>query len=183
MCQVGDLIDSRNECRIACGVLDMPIVRLKERRPCYRAGNGKCKQDGRHGSSATMICKNKGNSWFSKLPITLIPSLRNSPKHKICMFFYLDLDSPYFIEDIGQTSCQNGTKIMNAEKCKTACIELERNIGKMKSGRECYIAGNGKCRQAGRKGKKSSLVCKTRGNPDIFLCNSAINSFDYTSFT
>ena len=101
------------------------------------------------------------------------------------VFLDLDSDSPYFIEDIGQTSCQNGTKIMNAEKCKTACIELERNIGKMKSGRECYIAGNGKCRQAGRKGKKSSLVCKTRGNPDIFLCNSAIshNSFDYTSFT
>ena len=99
----------------------------------------------------------------------------NGPKYKICKFFYLDLDSPYFIEDIGQTSCQNGTKIMNAEKCKTACIELERNIGKMKSGRECYIAGNGKCRQAGRIGKKSSLVCRTRGNPDILQCSSAMS--------
>ena len=67
LCQVGDLIDSKDECRIACDVLEMPIGRLKERRPCYRAGNGKCKQDGRHGSSATMICKNKGNFRFSKL--------------------------------------------------------------------------------------------------------------------
>ena len=74
LCQVGDLIDSKDECRIACGVLEMPIGRLKERRPCYRAGNGKCKQDGRHGSSATMICKNKGNFRFSKLRIPLIPS-------------------------------------------------------------------------------------------------------------
>ena len=87
----------------------------------------------------------------------------------------LDSDSPYFIEDIGQTSCQNGTKIINAEGCKTACIELERNIGKMKTGNECYIAGNGRCRQAGRRGKKSSLVCVTRGNPDILQCSSAMS--------
>ena len=91
------------------------------------------------------------------------------------VFLDLDSDSPYFIEDIGQTSCQNGTKIINAEDCKTACIELKRNIGKMKNGKECYIAGNGKCRQAGRRGKKSSLVCITRGNPDILQCSSAMS--------
>ena len=91
------------------------------------------------------------------------------------VFLDLDSDSPYFIEDIGQPSCQNGTKIINAEDCKTACIELKRNIGKMKTGKECYIAGNGKCRQAGRRGKKSSLVCITRGNPDILQCSSAMS--------
>ena len=90
MCQVGDLIDGIDECRIACDVLDMPIGRLKERRPCYRAGNGKCKQDGRHGSSARMICKNKGNLCFSKLPITLIPSLDFPVQDmKYASFFYI----------------------------------------------------------------------------------------------
>ena len=88
---------------------------------------------------------------------------------------FLDLESPYLIEDIGQSSCRNGTKIINAEGCRTACIELDRNRGKMKSGKECYIAGNGKCRQAGTRGRKSSLVCITRGNPDILPCNSAIS--------
>ena len=90
------------------------------------------------------------------------------------VFLDIGLDSPYFIEDIGQTSCQNGTKIIHAEDCKTACFELERKIGKMKTGKECYIAGNGKCRQAGRRGKKSSLVCITRGNPDMLQCSIAI---------
>ena len=90
------------------------------------------------------------------------------------VFLDLDSDSSYFIEDIGQPSCQNGTKIINAEDCKTACIELERNIGKMKTGNECYIAGNGRCRQAGRRGKKSSLVCITRGNPDILQCSNSM---------
>ena len=94
---------------------------------------------------------------------------------KYASFLDLDSDSPYFIEDIGQTSCQNGTKIIHAEDCKTACLELERKIGKMKTGKECYIAGNGKCRQAGRRGKKSSLVCIKRGNPDILQCSSTMS--------
>lgn len=75
-----------------------------------------------------------------------------------------DSDTQYFIEDVGQNSCQNGTKIMNAQDCTSACNTLEKNTGKMKDGKACFIAGNGNCRQTGRRGKKSSLVCMQRGN-------------------
>ena len=60
---------------------------------------------------------------------------------------------------------------MNAQDCKTACDTLGKNIGRMKNGKECYIAGNGDCRQAGRRGKKSSLVCMERGNFGIWVVN------------
>ena len=84
----------------------------------------------------------------------------------------LDLDSQYFIEDVGQKSCQNGTKIMNAQDCTTACNTLTTKIGRMKDGKPCYIAGNGNCRQAGRGGKKSSLVCMQKGNSSILTGNN-----------
>ena len=88
------------------------------------------------------------------------------------LLWILDLDTQYFIEDVGQKSCQNGTKIMNAQGCTTACNTLTTNIGRMKDGKPCYIAGNGNCRQAGRGGKKSSLVCMQKGNLGILLGNN-----------
>ena len=75
-----------------------------------------------------------------------------------------DSDKQYFIEDVGQNSCQNGTKVMNAQDCTSACNTLEKNMGKMKDGKACYIAGNGKCRQDGRHGARARLVCMNKGN-------------------
>ena len=61
---------------------------------------------------------------------------------------------------------------MNAQDCTTACNTLTTNIGRMKDGKPCYIAGNGNCRQTGRGGKKSSLVCMQKGNLGILLGNN-----------
>ena len=50
------------ECANACHELGFtPTNNLKNGKPCYRAGNGKCRQNGVHGSGASLICKNTGN--------------------------------------------------------------------------------------------------------------------------
>ena len=67
---------------------------------------------------------------------------------------------------------------MNAQDCTTACNTLTTNIGRMKDGKPCYIAGNGNCRQTGRGGKKSSLVCMQKGNLGILLGNNT-NPYTY----
>ena len=59
---------------------------------------------------------------------------------------------------------------MTSHACRTACNELDRKIGNiknMKDGNECYIAGNGKCRQNGKRGKNTLLVCMKKGNRNI----------------
>ena len=52
----------KTECATACNELGAtPTKNLKNGKPCYRAGNGKCRQNGGHRSGASLICKNKGN--------------------------------------------------------------------------------------------------------------------------
>ena len=56
-CSLGSTIMDTAECRDACTELDInPVANLKKGRPCYKAGNGKCRQDGRHGSGAHLVC-------------------------------------------------------------------------------------------------------------------------------
>ena len=69
-CNVGSKIRRTPECEIACAQLEMKVGVLKDGRICYRAGNGYCRQDGRIGSKASLICKNEGNKekyWFKAL--------------------------------------------------------------------------------------------------------------------
>ena len=86
------------------------------------------------------------------------------------MSFIFILETQYFVGDGDNRACQGGYKIMTSHDCRTACNELERQIGNiknMKDGNECYIAGNGKCRQNGKRGKNTLLVCMKKGNRNI----------------
>ena len=57
-CRDGSSISSSLECQEACNALDKNSGNLKNGRLCYVAGNGRtCKQDGRHGVKASLICK------------------------------------------------------------------------------------------------------------------------------
>ena len=57
-CRDGFAISSSLECTEACDALEKNYVQLKNGRLCYVAGNGRtCKQDGRHGAKASLICK------------------------------------------------------------------------------------------------------------------------------
>ena len=79
------------------------------------------------------------------------------------------LGASYFIEKRGETSCSKGSKIMTVQACKLACVALGKVAARLKPDKECYIAGNGKCRQDGKRGPKTSLVCVSEGNIQIYL--------------
>ena len=60
-CKDGSVIYSSLECTEACNTLEKNYGYLKHNRLCYVAGNGRtCKQDGRHGAKASLICKGNG---------------------------------------------------------------------------------------------------------------------------
>ena len=50
------------ECKSACNELEIPLSGkpFKNGKPCFRGGNGKCFQNGRHGKKAKLICTKKG---------------------------------------------------------------------------------------------------------------------------
>ena len=58
------MIIDKQECKDACTQLMMQTGTLRNNKPCYRAGNGKCRQDGRYkvgkGAKTSPICKNTG---------------------------------------------------------------------------------------------------------------------------
>ena len=45
---------------MACDALDKKVVPGQDGKPCYIAGTGKCKQDGRHNPKAHLVCKTLG---------------------------------------------------------------------------------------------------------------------------
>ena len=58
-CINGSKILGATECNDACSELEIgPIASLSDGKPCYQAGNGKCRQDGRQGKSASLVCMN-----------------------------------------------------------------------------------------------------------------------------
>ena len=60
LCLSGFMILTTVDCEDACNDLGIgPIGKLKDGNPCYMAGNGKCRQDGRDGSGASLICECK----------------------------------------------------------------------------------------------------------------------------
>ena len=64
-CEDGSIIMDKEECKYACDTLDMLMGTLKDKKVCYLAKNGKCRQDGRYkiGESTKIspICKKDGN--------------------------------------------------------------------------------------------------------------------------
>ena len=64
-CLNGVLIMDAVICRNACNFLELPLGGpFKDSKPCYKAKNGKCRQDGRHGSKVFIVCKNSGNAIY-----------------------------------------------------------------------------------------------------------------------
>ena len=63
-CQSGEMITDKQECKMACDHLNIDHGTMKNGNTCYRAKNGKCRQDGKYkiGRSKTEpLCKNAGN--------------------------------------------------------------------------------------------------------------------------
>ena len=57
-CSDGDKIMTTQECRIACQTLFKEVGNdLRNGKACYVAGNQKCRQDGRFGPKASLVCK------------------------------------------------------------------------------------------------------------------------------
>ena len=56
-CASGSMITDKMMCNDACSKLGVgPVSSLKDGHPCYKAGNGKCRQDGKQGKGAALIC-------------------------------------------------------------------------------------------------------------------------------
>ena len=48
------------ECKIACIEMQIEmgsLKKMKKGKACYKAGNEKCRQDGKHGIEASLLCK------------------------------------------------------------------------------------------------------------------------------
>ena len=58
-CMWGSTISKRDDCETACNSFPLDTGTLKDGYRCYQAGNGKCRQDGREGSGASLICESK----------------------------------------------------------------------------------------------------------------------------
>ena len=60
-CTDGDTIVTSQECEVACQTLGKAMGNdLKDSEECYVAGNQKCRQDGRVGTKASLVCKGRG---------------------------------------------------------------------------------------------------------------------------
>ena len=60
-CPDGDTIVTRKECEVACQTLGKVMGNdMKDSETCYVAGNQKCRQDGRVGAKASLVCKGSG---------------------------------------------------------------------------------------------------------------------------
>ena len=65
-CPDGSMILDKETCRTACDAFEMDTGTLKDNEICYRAGNGKCRQDGRfkgQNKKISPICYNEGNTF------------------------------------------------------------------------------------------------------------------------
>ena len=60
VCQQGSEILDKSECKNACNQLNVKTGTLRNGKPCYVAGNGKCRQGAGFGLKASLICKNSG---------------------------------------------------------------------------------------------------------------------------
>ena len=80
-------------------------------------------------------------------------------------FLSLDTDSggDYIVEEKGSNSCKQGSTILDTSECEIACDQLNLKRGVLRNGMPCYMAGNGKCRQNAKLGRKASLICKIAG--------------------
>ena len=64
-CLVGSKVLDTKECKEACAKLGIQLSNsFKNGRPCFKAGNGKCKQTASIGAKASLVCKAIGKINF-----------------------------------------------------------------------------------------------------------------------
>ena len=61
-CSEGTQIMEEVSCREACRTLNLPLGTVLGNHKCYKNHEGKCYQDGRQGSGASLICKTSGQT-------------------------------------------------------------------------------------------------------------------------
>ena len=60
-CPSGSEVTDKDECKEACTSLGIRLSNtFKNGKPCFKAGNGVCKQSGNFGSKASLLCKQLG---------------------------------------------------------------------------------------------------------------------------
>ena len=60
-CPTGSEVTDTHECKEACTGLGIRLSNnFKNGKPCFKAGNGFCKQGGSFGSKTSLICKQLG---------------------------------------------------------------------------------------------------------------------------
>ena len=67
-CEEGGLIMNKQECKYACDALSILTGAMRDKKLCYLARNGKCRQDGKYkpgqSTRTSPICKNDGNTAY-----------------------------------------------------------------------------------------------------------------------
>ena len=64
-CLIGSKVLDTNECKEACAKLGIQLSNsFKNGRPCFKAGNGKCRQSASIGAKASLVCKTIGKINF-----------------------------------------------------------------------------------------------------------------------
>ena len=78
-------------CETACTELGLSSGSLKDNNACYKAGNGKCRQDGRHRSKVNFVCMSDGKELsIYRLFYNWCPCTPNE-----CLFLFLLLFNGY----------------------------------------------------------------------------------------
>ena len=91
-------------------------------------------------------------------------------------------ETDYIVQDKGEKVCQQGSTILDKSECKIACDQLNVKTGTLRTGKPCYVAGNGKCRQGAGLGPKASLICKNSGYLYYYWLNVIIALFDWSQY-
>ena len=72
-CPIGSEVTDTHECKAACTDLGIRLSNnFKNGKPCFKAGNGVCKQGGSVGSKASVICKQLGKVIYLELYLVII---------------------------------------------------------------------------------------------------------------
>ena len=96
VCPSGYLsITTTSVCETACTELGLSSGSLKDNNACYKAGNGKCRQDGRQGSKVNLVCRNEGNE------LSICPIFHNWCPCSLtgCLFGYNFLNIYFYISN------------------------------------------------------------------------------------
>ena len=120
-CSDGSMITDKTECESACNAVGVIAPKnLKDGKPCYRSGQGKCRQNNAFGGSASLICKNRGSQLYT--PNLLIQYLWNKTYCRQSIFIWIRSNSAFqFQKSMGFG--RNGVNGVPAQRLVEAVIK------------------------------------------------------------